>query len=186
MRGWYGILLACVLSGCASSPTATVARPAQLELAAFVLNGRISISHQGERHSAGLHWNHKVQSDELLLLAPLGQTAARIYRDAESALLDDGDKKYVATNVELLMQQVLGWHLPLNGLHHWALGMADTESPARIERDVNGRIIVLYQDGWEVRYLRFADDKPDSLPARLQLSHDNLQLQLLIDDWEWQ
>lgn len=184
MRCWYGIFLAGMLSGCASSPP--VAHPTQPEFAAFVLNGRISISHHGERHSASLHWSHNAHADELLLLTPLGQTAARVFRDADSALLDDGDKKHVAANVELLMQQVLGWHLPLNGLHHWVLGMADTETTARIEHDANGRIIMLYQDGWEIQYLRFADDKPDSLPARLQLSRDNLQVQLLIDDWEWQ
>ena len=121
----------------------------------------------------------------MLLLGPLGQTAARVYRDARQATLDDGSKHYQADDVETLMQQVLHWHLPLGGLHHWVLGMADTNSPAKIERAANGRISVLHQDGWEVRYLRYAGTKPDSLPARLQLSHEDLQVQLLIDEWEW-
>ena len=38
----------------------------------------------------------------------------------------------------------------------------------------NGQITVLRQDGWEVRYLRYADSRPDSLPTRLQLSHEDL------------
>jgi outer membrane biogenesis lipoprotein LolB len=59
--------------------------------------------------------------------------------------------------------------------------MADTDSPAQIERAENGQISVLHQDGWEVRFLRYAD----SLPTRLQLSHEDLQVQLLIDEWEW-
>jgi outer membrane lipoprotein LolB len=44
---------------------------------------------------------------------------------------------------------------------------------------------VLRQDGWEVRYLRYADNKADSLPKRMQLSREDLQLTLLIDEWEW-
>lgn len=182
---WLGILLAGMLGGCALLPPAPapVVRPAQPESASFALNGRISVSHQGARHSAGLRWTHTTQSDEVLLLAPLGQTAARVYRDAQHATLDDGDKHYQAGDVETLMQQALGWYLPLGGLHHWVLGMP-TAGPAQIERDGNGQIAALHQDGWEVRYLRYADTRPDSLPTRLQLSRNGLQMQLLIDEWE--
>lgn len=159
-------------------------RPAQAESASFTLNGRIAISHNGTRHSAGLRWAHRAQSDELLLLAPLGATAARVYRDADQATLDDGDKHYRAADAESLMQQVLHWHLPLNGLHRWVLGLPDAGSAARVERDAGGRIVVLYQDDWEVRYLRYAGDQPDSMPTHLRLSREGLQLQLLIDEWE--
>lgn len=184
---WLSILLLAMLGGCALLPAAPapVARPAQSESIPFALNGRIAINHQGTRHSAGLRWTHRERYDEILLLAPLGATAARVYRDAQQATLDDGDKHYQDADAEALMRQVLGWHLPLGGLHHWVLGMTDTGSPAQIERDEQGRITVLHQHGWEVRFLRYADDKPDSLPARLQLSHDDLQMQLLIDEWEW-
>lgn len=184
---WLGMLLVGVLSGCALLPPVPVpvARPVQPETVAFALNGRISINHLGERHSAGLRWNHQAQSDEMLLLAPLGQTAARVYRDARQATLDDGGKHYRADDAETLMQQVLRWHVPLGGLHHWVLGMADAASPAKIERSADGRISVLHQGGWEVRYLRYADNAPDSLPARLQMNSGDLQVQLLIDEWEW-
>ena len=81
-----------------------------------------------ERHSAGMHWTHRVQSDEILLLTPLGQTAARVYRDDRIATLDDGDKHYQDADAESLMQQVLGWHLPLAGLHQWVLGWRTADS----------------------------------------------------------
>jgi outer membrane lipoprotein LolB len=149
------------------------------------MNGRISVDHQGERHSAGLHWIHQAQSDEILLLTPLGQTAARVYRDDRNATLDDGNKHYQDVDAESLMQQVLGWHLPLVGLHQWVLGLPVADTPAQIERDSYGQITVLRQGGWEVRYLRYADTRTDSLPTRMQLNHEDLQMQLLIDEWEW-
>lgn len=176
---WLGLL-----GGCALLP-APVLRPAQPETATFALNGRISVNHHGTRHSAGLRWTHKAQSDEILLLAPLGQTAARVYRDAQQATLDEGDKHYQADDVETLMQQVLHWHLPVTGLHHWVLGLPVAEIPAQIERDGKGQITLLRQDGWEVRYLRYADTNPGGLPMRLQLSREDLQMQLLIDEWEF-
>jgi outer membrane lipoprotein LolB len=187
MKRWLVFLGLILLNGCALLPRtpSSVVRPAQPESAPFTMNGRISINHQGERHSAGLHWTHQTQSDEILLLTPLGQTAARVYRDNIKATLDNGDKHYQDVDAESLMQQVLGWHLPLVGLHQWVLGLPAAETPVQIERDANGQIAVLHQGGWEIRYLRYADTKLDSLPTRLQLSHEDMQVQLLIDEWEW-
>lgn len=174
--------LVIFLSACTALPQAPVMRPALS--ANFALNGRIAINHRGERHSAGLRWTHTAQSDEMLLLTPLGQTAARVFCDAGHATLDNGDKHYQADDVESLMQQALGWYLPVEGLHHWVLGLAEMATPAETERDEHGRVAVLRQDGWEIRYLRYADNRPDSLPTRMQLVHHGLQLQLLIDEWE--
>jgi outer membrane lipoprotein LolB len=176
-----------LLGGCAALPPAPspAARPAQSELASFALNGRIAVKYNGSNHSAGLRWTHTVQSDEILLLAPLGQTAARIYSDSRHTTLDDGDKHYENESAEALMQEVLGWYLPLSGLHHWVLGLPGEDSQAQIERDGNGQIAVLRQDGWEVRYLRYDGAGPDSMPKRMQLRNEDLQLQLLIDEWEW-
>lgn len=179
---WLGLLGGCALVPDAPAPAV---RPAQSESAPFALNGRIAVKHNGTHHSAGLRWVHQPQSDELLLLGPLGQTGARVYVDAQGATLDDGSKHYQAEDVESLMQEVLGWHLPLGGLHQWVLGRA-AEGEAQIERDEHGRIGVLRQAGWEVRYLRYADDSADSLPSRLLLSRDALRVQLLIDEWEWE
>lgn len=179
------IIFALLPGGCALLSPQTVVRPAQPELSPFALNGRIAVKYNGSRDSAGLRWTHRVQTDEILLLTPLGQTAARIFSDARLTTLDDGDKHYENENAELLMQQVLGWYLPLDRLHHWLLGIAETGNAAQIERNGNGQIAVLRQNGWEVRYLGYAGDKPDSLPKRMQLSREGLQVQLLVDEWEW-
>lgn len=181
MRRWL-LLLLLLVSGCASH--APVVQPDHPEVEPFAMNGRISVKHRGARDSAGMHWTHRDRSDEILLLTPLGQTAARIYRDDSHATLDEDDKHYQDRDIESLMMQVLGWRLQLGSLHHWALGMP-AEGDALIERDELGRITVLRQEGWEVRYLQYADDKAGSLPRRMQLSRENLQLTLLIDELTW-
>ena len=190
MIGWSRRLRAIwpvmflVLGGCALQPVATTPQPAHTESASFAMNGRISVRHDGSRDSAGLRWVHQAETDEMLLLNPLGQTAVRIYRDDRQATLDDGDRHYQDADVESLMTQVLGWSLQLDELHRWVLGKA-ADSAALVERDALGRLTLLRQDGWEVRYLAYADDKADSLPKRLQLVREKLQVMLLIDEWEW-
>lgn len=178
------LLMFLGLGGCALQPIAITPQPAHTESANFAMNGRISVKHDGARDSAGLRWIHRAQTDEMLLLTPLGQTAVRIYRDDKQATLDDGDRHYQDADVESLMRQVLGWSLQLDELHRWVLGKA-ADSAALVERDELGRLALLRQDGWEVRYLAYADDKADSLPKRLQLSREKLQVMLLIDEWDW-
>ena len=178
------ILMLLWLGGCAVQPVAPVVQPAQPESASFAMNGRISIKHNGARDSAGLRWTHQAQSDEILLLTPLGQTAARIYRNATEAMLDNGDRHYQDKDVESLMMQVLGWRMQLDGLHHWVLALPDGDD-ALVERDPLGHLVVLRQQGWEVRYLKYADKQANSLPKQMQLSREQLQITLLIDEWEW-
>lgn len=150
----------------------------------FSLNGRVAIQHHGERSSAGVRWVHKVEEDEILLLAPLGQTVARLHRDATGVTLDESGRHYSAVDAETLTQQVLGWTLPLSGLRYWAMGLAQPDSAAEIVREPNGQISHLRQDGWEITYVRYVSADRDSLPLRLSLQRQALKILLLIDEWE--
>lgn len=182
------LLLSCGLIGCASAPPTPqpVTRPAQAERAPFVISGRIAVKHDGERTSATLRWTHSAEADEILLFAPLGQTVARIHRTGQGVMLDSSGKHYMAQDPEALTEQVLGWRLPLAGLEHWVLALPAPDGPFDMERDANGQISVLRQDGWAVSYTRYATSAPDSLPLRLALQREGMEIQLLIDEWEIQ
>lgn len=179
------LVLLLALAACAVAPVAQVQqRPAQPELAPFAFNGRVATRHNGERSSAGVRWAHRGAEDEILLLAPLGQTVARIFSDAQGVLLEVSGKKYFEQDAETLTERVLGWHLPLSGLRYWVLALPAAGSEAVIERDGNGRVTLLRQDGWEISYTRYATAAPDSLPLRMTLLRDGMEMQLLIDEWE--
>jgi hypothetical protein len=84
------LVLLGMLGGCALLPSAPVptTRPAQFEAAAFALNGRVAIKHNGTRHSAGLRWVHRAESDELLLQGPRASIAMRRGRRWTTAASD--------------------------------------------------------------------------------------------------
>ncbi len=177
-----------ILAGCATTPPTPqpLARPAQIEHASFALNGRIAVNHDGKRSSSSMRWTHHTADDEILLFAPLGQTVARIHRDAGEVVLDTPDKHYTAEDTEELTQRVLGWHLPLEGLQYWVLALPAPESKASVEHDANGQVSVMHQDGWEIRYTRYAAQASDSLPLRMSLQREGMELQVLVDEWEIQ
>ena len=173
-----------LLAGCASAPVA-VQRPALAD-APFAFNGRVAVR-QGElRDSAGVRWVHRASEDEILLLAPLGQTVARIHRAGQEVTLDTDGKHYEAQDMESLMQQALGWQLPLSGLRYWVMAEPAPEGEFSLEHGDGGQASVLRQQGWEIRYSRYAAAAADALPLRLALKRDDMEVLLLIDEWEAQ
>lgn len=183
MRVFY-LALILLIQGCASHTTAMLTRPQKAEAAAFAFNGRVATRHEGERNSAGVRWTHRGVEDEILLLAPLGQTVARIHGDAHGVTLETDGKLFAANDAEALTEQVLGWHLPMAGMRYWVLGLPAAGSTADIEHDALGQVTVLRQDGWEIRYLKYAGELADSLPVRLLLQRDGMEMRLFIDEWE--
>jgi outer membrane lipoprotein LolB len=187
MSRWLSaIFAALIFSACSTAPVVEPSAATTVQVSGeFVLNGRVAIRHNGDRQSAGLHWTHRRASDEILLLGPLGQTAARVYRDGYGATLEDGSRRYQAEDAATLMEKVLGWQLPLDGLPDWVLARPQPGSAAEIEKDAAGRLARLRQSGWEIRYPRYAGETHESLPARLELQRADLQVQLLIDEWKF-
>jgi len=180
------LLLIMVFAGCASIPPAPqpVTRPSGAVQEPFVMNGRIAIK-QGDNHSsANLRWAHLNEEDDILLLAPFGQTVAHIHSDKLGVVLETADKHYTANDTEEISQQVLGWHLPMKSLCYWVLALPSPESKAAIVRNVNDQISLLEQAGWKISYSRYATQTGDSLPLRIILQREGIEFQLLIDEWQ--
>ena len=176
------VLLSLLLSACATTPT-VVQRPVAVD-APFVINGRIAIIQPERRDSAGLRWTHDAASDEVLLLAPLGQVVARITSGKQGVTLEAEGKTHVAQDAETLTQDLLGWQLPLSGLRYWIAALPAPGGEFLREQDAAGRISVLYQQGWTIRYTRYAGEGRDALPLRLSLQRAGMEVRVLIDEWE--
>jgi outer membrane lipoprotein LolB len=171
-----------LLTGCATSPPA--ARTGAEAPAAFTLDGRIAVKYDSQHSTGNFHWLHDAASDDITMLAPLGVTVAHIRRDANGALLEASGKHYAARDAAELMQTALGWSLPLEGLPYWVMALPSPSSPASMERNEFGQISLLRQAGWDIRYTAYAANTANSLPLRLTLQRENLEIRLLIDEWK--
>jgi len=180
-RCW--VLVALLLSACTHAPLRPAAAPA-LTGEAFALNGRIAVLHRGERSTVSVRWVHQPDGDDILLLAPLGLTVAHLQRNAAGVMLEARGQQYQEQNTEDLMDRVIGWHLPLDELHNWVRAQPYPATPFSAARNPQQQLAELQQDGWTVRYSRYADGSPASLPQRLWFRHDDMELNLLIDEWE--
>lgn len=182
MRSYVALIL-MLLAGCVSAPQ-PVARPPQAAQAGFALDGRIAVKFDGQHSSGSFHWLHDAESDDVTMLAPLGITVAHVRRDASGATLEASGKLYTAPDGEELMRRALGWHLPLDGMPYWVMALPMPGRPATVEHDGYGRVSLLRQAGWDIRYTAYAAPQPDSLPTRMTMQREKLEIRLLIDEWK--
>jgi outer membrane lipoprotein LolB len=168
-----------------------VAGAVEIESTDFELIGRISVKGGKESFSSGVQWRHNGESDEILLLSPLGQVLAQIKRAPEGVHLTTSEQKsYHAADVESLTEQVLGWRLPLMGLQYWVQSVNSPATASAIDMDIDGRIVAIRQDGWEINYLSYfpilqtqASLAQTARPRLLTLERSDLQIKLIIDNW---
>ncbi len=89
-----------------------------------------------------------------------------------------------AASAEDLLEQQVGWRLPVEHLLWWVRGLPAPDSPSRLQLNPDSQLARLAQSGWTVEYSRYQQINGVSLPQRLQLSGYDMLLTLVITRWE--
>jgi len=183
IKSYAALLVAAALAGCAALEPSRTALP---RAPVFDLVGRMAVTHDGRSFSSGVRWQHAAERDEIWLLTPLGQTVAHIVDNADGAVITGSDRRqYRARDVEALSHRALGWELPVTRLAWWVRGEIAADGViAGVERDAQGRLFLLKQDGWDITYAYRSQDGPDRLPRQLDLKSESQTIRLVIDNWQ--
>jgi outer membrane lipoprotein LolB len=199
--GCAALLMLLLLNSCATTRPdteshlpATQGTPAELHLLHmqqlagiehFFLQARIGIQANGKGSSGTTRWRHTAHGDDISMLSPVGGTVAKIITRPEGVTLMTNDGKTLhAEDAESLIEQHLGWRLPLTGLPDWALGRPARTLAEKVEWDSIGRITSLTQNGWVIEYLEYMEIAGYRLPKKINLQNKHLTLKLLIDRWD--
>ncbi len=149
----------------------------------FQLAGRLAVSDGRDGGSAGFLWTQRGDRFEVELRQPVSQRTWRLTGDDRGALLEGGDGgPRRGPSAEALLQEVLGWQVPVASLRAWVRGLASDDSPV-LERttDDQGRLSRLVQDGWQVDYRDWLGD--GDWPLRINASRPPYNVRLVIRDW---
>lgn len=150
------------------------------------LHARAAITRQAEAYNVGIRWDRDEQTSMLQLEAPFGQGVFRIERPQDGwyrLRLPDG-REYSNATPEALLQDVIGWSLPISGLEFWIRGLPHPDSGFSHRLDAGGRASSIRQDDWRIDYLDYFAEAPPRLPRRMRLAHDELTLKLVIERWQ--
>jgi len=172
---------AAMLSACALLQPE---RPAE-RARAFDLVGRVAVNHEGRAFSGGVRWEHTAERDEVWLLTPVGQALAHIVGDAKGATYTGADRsQHTARDIASLTRRALGWELPIEHLSWWVQGAIAPDAVIQhVERDGQGRIIKLAQDGWRIAYTHYPPAEHGGRPRRLDIANGAQEIRFIIDSW---
>ena len=197
MRNLLAPTLAVLLAGCAGlASQETVEGPgnaqdwkthkAQIsEIDGWQINGKIGIRAPQDSGSGTLFWLQRQDYFDIRLSGPLGRGATRLTGRPDAVVLEvAGQGRFEAESPEALVESQLGWQLPVSNLLWWIRGLPAPDSRSRVELDGNGRLAHLQQDGWDVQYLDYSDENGFALPSRIKLAGRDLQITLVVKDWQ--
>ncbi len=179
-----------LLGGCAQPPgrlaVPDVHAPDEPSARQFRLEGRVAVKTGTQAFSGGIRWRHDDLDDEIQLSSPLGQGVAELRRAGSRVSLTDAEGRiHEADSGEALLEGVLGVRLPLDDLLHWLFARPRPGTPHGLERDADGRVMRIEQDGWQLDYGRYKDFDGRVLPGRIFARHgDVVEFRLAVDAWQ--
>ena len=175
------IAAAMIVTACAGPGI----RPGSDDREHWQLSGKIGLRGPQLAESAYLNWRQCGDNVDIRISGPLGQTVAKIDGHGSQLRLWFEGREPVSTSApEALMEQQLGWSIPLRALRYWVRGEASASGG---KADVQGNPTqpsVLEQDGWRVEYLAYHQNGGTALPAKLKMHHPNsIQATLIVNEW---
>ena len=149
------------------------------------IKGKIGIRQDQQLTSATLSWHQQYQDYQIFMSGPLGQGAVNIQGNDRGIVLKmSGEESYYATSPELLLQQHLGWSLPLSSLDHWVKGLPSPDSPYRKKLNAGNLLDTLEQDSWKINFRSYHTNMAVPLPKKIVLTRgETLRVTLVVKEW---
>ena len=158
-----------------------------LPLTQWQVQGKIRIQTKEEDTSANLSWSQHPDHYQIYLAGPLGQGAISIAGSNENGVTLDigGEQRYQADSAAQLLQQQLGWSIPISQIGYWARGMPAPGVTYSKRLDGQNRLKQLNQEGWILNYVDYHSDQQPQLPRKIKLSRgEALKLTLILKQWQ--
>lgn len=162
------------------------ARTAALSVSSeWGMAGKISLDDGDQGGSGRLQWDVKPGRSEIDFHGAMGRGAWHLQIGPEGALLKMADgTQQAAAGVSELIQEHIGWPVPLEALQWWVRGLA---APGKVENEQvgpDGLLVSLRQFGWMVDFTRYDSVGIVELPVRLNATRDNYRVKLAVSRWQ--
>lgn len=188
----YFIWLAAVfiLAGCATRPptqSLTWAKQQKqlAKISAWQINGGVSLHFDKQSIITNFSWQQKEDQYVITLSSALGLFSVKLEGNANGVTFwQSADEKFSATTAEQLMQQQLGWSLPVTSLRYWVLGLPEPKHPYQATFDQNQQLATLKQQGWYINYQRFVQVNNLFLPEKILLTNQSINVKIVIKNWQ--
>ncbi len=183
-------LLASGLGGCAHTPATQdefsyPERRSYLEqLEGWDLRGRIAVD-TGERAFQGrFRWQQFPESLDLSISGPLGAGVLEVAGPPDKLTVRARGESWELADPEVELSELMGWWLPVRSFSAWLLGLPDPMYPATTALGPEDALQSLEQRLWMLTYQTYQLEDGILLPRRIDLSHRDLELRVIVDQWQ--
>lgn len=194
-KSYWLFLVLLLLSACTGVPVKeppSDSKAAYLERASRLdaipewgLVGRISLDDGDHGGSGRLQWDVRSDSSELDFHGAMGRGAWHLQIGPDGAILKEANgAEQAASGVNDLIQDRMGWPIPVDALQWWVRGLAAPGAIEGQELGPEGLLINLEQFGWSVDFNRYDSVAGVVLPKRLNATRDNYRVKLAISRWQ--
>ena len=123
----------------------------------------------------------------LRIIAPLGRGTYEILRQRDSVTLIDAENRtYSAGSAEQLLQDAVGWRLPISNIEFWVRGLlAPNEAPTQLSLDESGLVTDFAVQAWRVSVLDYQVVDQIAMPRKLFMNYGDTKVRLLITAWDF-
>lgn len=154
------------------------------QINSWALRGSVSISHTNKTDLASLRWQQQPGNYNIMLSGPLSIGRVGLSGSEGSVTLAQSGKQSVtAASAEQLMQQQLGWQLPVSNMYYWVRGIPAPGGKPRMQMDAQNHLTQLAQQGWLINYSGYKQVNQVDLPGTVSLSNPRLQVRVVIKSW---
>lgn len=155
------------------------------EIAEWSFSGKISLDDGDQGGSGRLKWDVLADSSELDFHGALGRGAWNLYIEPDRTVLKEANgEQQTAAAVNDLIQERIGWPLPVDALQWWVRGLAAPGVVDAEQFDPEGLLLHLSQFGWSIDLNRYKSFSGLNLPVRLDARRDNYRVKLAIGKWQ--
>ena len=188
--GFLPVVALAGLGACANLPVGEdglsyAERQSRLNtVGSWEMNGRIAMDTGESAFQGRFQWHQAAESMELSIRSPLGAGILQVAGPPDRLTVRARGETWELSDPEPELSALLGWWLPVRSLRAWLLGFSDPAFPANEVLGPNRALQSLEQRLWELRYESYQLSEGMLVPRRIDLSHDNLQLRVIVDRWQ--
>ncbi len=148
------------------------------------LVGRLSLDDGEQGGSGKLRWDVWPAGSDLDFHGAMGRGAWQLQvREDDTTLRASDGSVQTASDVNSLMQDNVGWSVPVEALAWWVRGLQAPGVVEMAEFDTDGLLLRLQQSGWDVEFKRYRSFDGTALPVRLEAQQGTHRIKLAVGSW---
>lgn len=150
------------------------------------VSGRVALSDGEQGGSLSFQWRAEGSRHEIALRTVAGGRQWRLVFDDELAELEGSDvDRLIGPDPDPLVEQAVGWPIPVADLVWWIRGLVPPERTTTTEFADDGTLAFARAPPWSLEFQRYSDFDTTVLPSRLQADSSPYRVRMVLRNWQF-